>query len=154
MVYYTDLSYDIPAPPGAEKLALMMLPSGTPEVVAAQNGMFHLSTSGKTAGRYAYQIFDAQGVMLSGTLELRNNILSGGDPRSQAEITLEAIDAALANRATVQQRRISVGDKSIEYSTLSELLQWREHYARLVRIEQGKAPSLRREIYILNGGWK
>lgn len=153
LLYYTDSNYEITAPPGAVKMAWMLLPSGTPEIILPENGVFRLSTAGKTPGRYVYQIFSLHTVIAFGNIEIRHSLLSGsGDPRSNAEITLEAIDAALANRATVQQRRITVGDKSIEYSTLAELLQWREHYARIVRQEQGKASSLKRQVYVLNGG--
>lgn len=71
------------------------------------------------------------------------------DPRSHAEITLDAIDAMLAGRATAQQRRVQLGDKSIEYSTFDELMAWRNHFKKQVRKEKGEAAYIRRQLFDL-----
>ena len=66
-------------------------------------------------------------------------LIRAAGPAPGAEITLEAIDAMLANRATVQQRWVAVGGKAIGYSPISELKQWREYYREQLAAEQAQA---------------
>lgn len=112
---------------------------------------FSFDVSGRfPRGEYVYQIKRDTEIIETGRFELLNDLDElppDCDPRSTAELTLEAIDAMLANRATAQQRRIQIGDKSIEYSTMSELLQWREYFLRMVAREQGKSEP-RRELAV------
>ena len=63
------------------------------------------------------------------------------DPRTQAEITLEALEAKIAGRAlTIQQSKISVGDRSIEYmNSIDELIKWRDYFKSIVAKEKGHA---------------
>ena len=83
----------------------------------------------------------------TGSVEIKQDLAhvpsgTAYDPRSQAEITLEALDAKIAGRAlTIQQSKVTVGDRSIEYmNSIDELLRWRDHFARVVAIEQGRRP--------------
>lgn len=64
---------------------------------------------------------------------------------------LEAITAFIQGRATSQQKRIQVGDKSIEYSSFDELLKWKSYFEEEVRKEEGKARSLRHEKLFWRG---
>lgn len=73
--------------------------------------------------------------------------------KSPNRIALEAITAFIQGRATAQQRRVQIGDKSIEYSSLSELLQWKRYFEEEVRKEEGKRVGIRHEkIYFTGRG--
>ena len=132
----------IPADPCAHELTIML--ENTPESafsVIAENGAFVFSTRGVAAGIYRYQIVSSAGELLSsGTLEILDRI--GPDMaypaklKTRAEETLEAIDAYLANQATMQQRSISINGKQIQYSSFAELIQWRDHFAAIVAKEK------------------
>lgn len=65
--------------------------------------------------------------------------------KSPNRIALEAITAYIQGRATSQQRRVQIGDKSIEYSSLSELLQWKRYFEEEVRKEEGKPLKIKLE---------
>ena len=65
--------------------------------------------------------------------------------KSPNRIALEAINAYIQGRATAQQRRVQIGDKSIEYSSLSELLQWKRYFEEEVRKEEGKPLKIKLE---------
>ena len=71
--------------------------------------------------------------------------------KSPNRIALEAITAFIQGRATAQQRRVQIGDKSIEYSTLSELLQWKRYFEEEVRKEEGKRVGIRHEKIFFTG---
>lgn len=138
-MFYTDSTYTLEAPQGAVTFACV-IPGETVHRFTVTNGTVTLNTTGFTPGRYHTQWIGETGVISAGAFDVRLSLANGNqkvDPRSTAEITLEAIDAALAGRATSQQRKIQVGDKSIEYSSFGELLSWREHFARLVAKESG-----------------
>ena len=65
--------------------------------------------------------------------------------KSPNRIALEAITAFIQGRATAQQRRVQIGDKSVEYSSLSELLQWKRYFEQEVRKEEGKPLKIKLE---------
>lgn len=71
--------------------------------------------------------------------------------KSPNRIALEAITAFIQGRATAQQRRVQIGDKSIEYSSLSELLQWKRYFEEEVRKEEGKRVGIRHEKIFFTG---
>ena len=71
--------------------------------------------------------------------------------KSPNRIALEAITAFIQGRATAQQRRVQIGDKSIEYSSLSELLQWKQYFEQEVRKEEGKRVNIRHEKIYFTG---
>lgn len=71
--------------------------------------------------------------------------------KSPNRIALEAITAYIQGRATAQQRRVQIGDKSIEYSSLSELLQWKRYFEEEVRKEEGKRVGIRHEKIFFTG---
>ena len=131
-----------PADPGAVDLSLMLEndPSTTFSVSVSGDG-FTFSTVGVKSGVYLYQMIGASGELLrTGKLEVLDRI--GPDLpypaklKTTAELTLEAIDAYLANQATMQQKSISINGKQIQYSSFSELIQWRDHFAAIVAKEK------------------
>lgn len=65
--------------------------------------------------------------------------------KSPNRIALDAINSFLCGRATSQQRKVQIGDKSIEYSSLSELLQWKRYFEKEVRKEEGKPLKIKLE---------
>lgn len=71
--------------------------------------------------------------------------------KSPNRIALEAINAFLCGRATSQQRKVQIGDKSVEYSSLSELLQWKRYFEGEVRKEEGKRVNIRHEKIYFTG---
>ena len=71
--------------------------------------------------------------------------------KSPNRIALEAITAFIQGRATAQQRRVQIGDKSVEYSSLSELLQWKRYFEEEVRKEEGKRVNIRHEKIYFTG---
>ena len=71
--------------------------------------------------------------------------------KSPNRIALEAITAFIQGRATAQQRRVQIGDKAIEYSSLSELLQWKRYFEEEVRKEEGKRVGIRHEEIYFTG---
>ncbi len=76
---------------------------------------------------------------------------TSSEEKSPNRIALEAITAYIQGRATAQQRRVQIGDKSIEYSTLSELLQWKRYFEEEVRKEEGKRVNIRHEKIFFTG---
>lgn len=70
---------------------------------------------------------------------------SSGEQKSANRIALEAITAYIQGRASSQQRKVQIGDKTVEYSSLSELLQWKRYFEEECRKEEGKAAGIRCE---------
>lgn len=70
---------------------------------------------------------------------------TSSEEKSPNRIALEAITAYIQGRATAQQRRVQIGDKAIEYSSLSELLQWKRYFEEEVRKEEGKPLKIKLE---------
>ena len=135
----------IPAPSGAVSLAYKS--PGTASVVVSAHdptGGFFCFSTGQVPGDFFFQICDVSGnILREGSFTVRQDLAHAAanyDPRSEAAKTLEALEAKIAGRAlTIQQSKITVGDRAIEYmNSIEELLKWRDHFARLVAKEQGK----------------
>jgi hypothetical protein len=76
----------------------------------------------------------------SGSLTVQVNpatVAQGADIRSQAEAALDAINAVLANRATVDQQEMSIAGRSLKRMTVDELLKLRGYYKAQVNAELG-----------------
>lgn len=58
------------------------------------------------------------------------------DGRSKAQIALDAIDAVLANRATLDQERYRINNRELYRTSIGDLLKLRSYYATLVQREQ------------------
>ena len=153
--FYNYSEVRLPAE-GADQLTILRPGSSDPPRVIeeVENDEFVFQTDEWAAGLYVYQLKTGERVTGGGRFQLLQDFEhapDGYDPRSVAEITLEAIDAMLAGRATAQQRRVQVGDKSIEYSTIAELKQWREYFLDQLAKEQGKGKP-RRLLAVFDGG--
>lgn len=70
------------------------------------------------------------------------------DPRSNAEKALAAIQATLAHRATSDQLKLSFGGRSLEKTSLSDLLKLESRFIRQVNNERRKKAG--RGLFKLN----
>ena len=92
-------------------------------------------------GKFKYQILNDEGVEEEGEIEILQNFSLMEEyesVKSHWEIILEAIEATLAGKATAAQSSISVGDKSISYMSVSELMSLREFAKEKIGEENGK----------------
>jgi len=93
------------------------------------------------SGEFRYQLMDNEGILDEGEfIILKNFILTDEDSciKTKNELYLEAIEATLAGRATAAQSSMSVGDKSIQYMSVDELLKLRDYFKEKVDKEQNK----------------
>ena len=101
-------------------------------------------TKNWSVGKFKYQILNDEGVEEEGEIEILQNFsLMDEDEsvKSHWEVVLDAIEATLAGKATQAQTNISVGDKSIGYMSVSELLELREFAKEKIGEENGKFVS-------------
>ena len=117
-------------------------------VVSSDDGFYIEEPSEVTktwdVGKFKFQILNDEGVEDSGDIEILQNFSlmdEGESVRSHWEVVLEAIESTLAGKATQAQTNISVGDKSIGYMSVSELLELREFAKEKIAEEKGKFPS-------------
>ena len=142
-MYYTGTSIRFPAGKTAVSMAYKLTPGTTATVVVETlvDSAFVFTVT--APGSYRYQQYDADGnVVVSGSFKVEQNLADAPasyDARSEAEKALEAIDAKIEGRIlTLEQSKISIGDRSIEYiNSIDELLRWREHFQRQVNKENG-----------------
>ncbi len=114
--------------------------------IRRQDGKLYLICNAETTatfnpGIYKFQLIDNLGILESGDSEVIQNYLlseQGQVVKTRNQILLEAIEAQLAGVATSAQSSISVGDKSISYMSINELLKLRQYYKNKVDQEQGK----------------
>lgn len=93
------------------------------------------------AGEYRYQILNAEGVEAEDDFVILRNFALSDENESVKTVNeryLEAIEAQIAGKATSAQQSMSVGDKSISYCTIDELMTLRDYYKAKVNEERGK----------------
>ena len=143
-MYYTDTTIHFPQVKNAVQMAFKQLSATSAAstiVTTAQGGFFVFAAP--LAGNYSYQQTDADGNVVGfGRFPVTQNLATAPanyDPRSQAEKALEAIEAKIEGRIlTVEQKQITIGDRSITYvNSITELERWRDYYKRIVDEEQG-----------------
>lgn len=64
---------------------------------------------------------------------------AGYDGRSQAAIALDALDAVIARRATIDQQRYVINNRELWRMTVTDLLKLRSFYSSLVARERARA---------------
>lgn len=98
------------------------------------------TTASESAGRYRWsaRVTDGSTVttVAQGWTEVKPNVTAAQDARSQARITLDAINATLQGRATNDQLSVSINGRAISRTPVSELLAWRDQLTEEVRIEE------------------
>lgn len=122
--------------------------AGKIDITAGSSGTDHAvdvaaaTTKGWTAGHY-----DGQGVVTSGTdrtlvwqgrIEVLPNFALAGsyDNRTHARKTLEAIQAVIENRATLDQQEYTIGNRSLKRMPISDLIKLEQTYLGRVRSEE------------------
>lgn len=143
IIAYTNSTVSVSAIPGAVKL-VWKSPGAPAEDAPVADGSVTISTGATPRRCVCHYVDAANRVLAEFELEIRQDLAHAPadyDPRSVNVITLEALEAKIAGRAlTIQQSKVTVGDRSIEYmNSIDELLKWRDHYALLVAKEQGHA---------------
>ena len=131
----------------ATSIAIKGLSSAV-QVYNVIDGKATVNTDSYTVGDYVVQFFKDNDIIRQDDLQIKQNLKyadANYDPRSNAKITLEAIEAYLAGTATHQQRKVKVGEKEIEYSSFDELIKWKNYFASLVAKEDGRPSQLRLE---------
>ena len=118
----------------------------TCENVVEKDDSFYIEESADvtknwSVGKFKFQILNDEGVEDSGDIEILPNFAlmdEGESVRSHWEVVLDAVEATLAGKATAAQASISVGDKSISYMSVSELMSLREFAKEKIAEENGK----------------
>lgn len=67
------------------------------------------------------------------------NASAGFDGRTPNQIALDAIEAVIAQRATLDQERYRINNRELYRTSIPDLLKLRDHYVRLVKREQDLA---------------
>ena len=144
-MYYTDTTIRFPAASGAVQMAFKLLSatSGASTVVTTMENGFFVFSAPTATGNYSYQQTNDEGdVVQFGRFHVAQNLATAPanyDPRTENEKALEALEAKIAGRIlTVEQRQITIGDRSITYiNSIGELEKWKAYYQQLVNREQG-----------------
>lgn len=139
-------SKDHPAPGWV--LSLHLRGPGVVNLTGRADGASHVfeatgtDTAAWVAGDYWYSLRATQGANVAelerGTMRVLPDLLSapeGYDGRSQAQIALDAINAVLAKRATLDQERYRINNRELYRTSISDLLKLRGFYAEQVRRE-------------------
>lgn len=148
---FTTSVTDYPAPVWTLRYRLAPASGAAIDLTSAAAGSDHRITANASAtaswvvGTYSWTAWveNAGGeryTLARGRLEIKPasaTLAAGVDTRSQAEIALAAIDAVLANRATVDQMEYSIAGRSLKRMTIDELLKLRSHYVDEVNKERG-----------------
>jgi hypothetical protein len=114
-----------------------------------ENNIFQLNISADdtatlTVGNYSWQGFVskddeniciAQGKILVKTGFVGLEITDQIDNRSAIKIALDAIDALLANKATLDQQRYVIGNRQLDRIPIPDLLNLRKEYQKLYNQE-------------------
>lgn len=114
-----------------------------------QDGVYYIiadrdTTSEWIAGEYKYQILNSEGIEDEGDFYILRNFALADDEESVKSVNekyLEAVEAQIAGKATKAQSSMSVGDKSISYCTIDELLTLRDYFKSKIAEENGKFKS-------------
>ena len=148
-----DLGVDYPPASHSLKYVLRLHATGTEiEITANESGNDYLvevlsaTTAAYTAGFYVWQAYiirtsDSQRVTIgTGTVELvADRDTATGDPRTHARKVLDAIEAVLENRATVDQQEYSIAGRSLKRMPIDELIKLRKTYQAEVDAEERPA---------------
>lgn len=139
-----------PAP--AWTVTLLMRGPASIDLTATAYGSQHkfletvATTEAWTPGDYWYTLRATDGVEVveveTGQVTITPdlaNATTGFDGRSDAQIALEAINAVLAKRATLDQERYRINNRELYRTPIADLIKLRDMYRREVRHEQQAA---------------
>ena len=93
------------------------------------------TTTGYTVGDYIWEAYitktsDSNRVMVdSGRTEITENLANtNADLRSHAKIVLDALEAVIENRASMDQSSMSIAGRSLSRMSIDELMTFRDRY--------------------------
>lgn len=130
------------------------------EIIAAPSGSDYsivasaTTTAAFAAGRYEWAAWVEQGdekyTIAGGLIEVLPNLRAGTataaqDTRSHARKTLDAIQAVLENRATLDQMSYTIANRTLQRMPIGDLLKFKIHYEAAVRAEEA-ADRIRRGL--------
>jgi len=139
---------DYPAP-AWQATAYLRGPAVINLVGADQDGAHHFTANASATkdykpGRYWYVIRVTDGAdtvqIETGVVEILpdlSTVTGTYDGRTQAQIALDAIDAVLGRRATIDQERYRINNRELYRTPISDLLKLRSYYAVQVKRERG-----------------
>lgn len=123
---------------GPKSVDLTATPAGTAHQFSAPAG----TTSEWAAGDYWYSLRATRGAEVveieRGTLRVLPDLAAAGDGydgRSAAQIALDAINAVLEKRATLDQERYRINNRELYRTPIADLIKLRSFYAQQVRRE-------------------
>lgn len=133
-------------------LSLLLRGPSNIDLTASADGNLHRfhALAGVTetwsAGQYVYSLRARSGgdvVELSaGSLEVMPDLAgmtAGADVRTANQIALEAIEAVIAKRATIDQERYRIGNRELYRTPVAELIKLRDMYRAEVQREKNVA---------------
>lgn len=132
-------------------------PSVIDLTTSAEGAQHRLSVSAANTadwlpGIYSYSVRATDGVDVfeieSGQLTVSANLanaVAGYDARSHAERALEAIEAVLEKRASLDQERYRINNRELQRTPIPDLLKLRDRYMNEVR--QQKAASRGKNLF-------
>ena len=100
------------------------------------------TTAAYTAGTYAYQATVADGtdthLVASGSIEITPSFSAATtlDTRSHVKKVLDALEATIEGKATVDQQLVMVGGRQIMSWSPTEMMRFRDHYRAEYTAEQ------------------
>jgi hypothetical protein len=113
-------------------------------------------TGGWSPGEYAWVIRatrdDEVAELAKGQTKILPNLLASGpgyDARSDWRKGLDAIDAVLAKRATLDQQSYKINDRELSRTPIADLLRLRNFYQQKVNEEKGKGKSWFRDVKVV-----
>lgn len=118
-------------------------PSGTQHVFSVPAA----TTAAWQEGNYGYSIravHSSSGEVYevdSGTIDILGDMqtATGGDYRSHAQKVLDAVEAVIEGRATLDQERYRINNRELYRTPMADLLKLRAQYRNEVRQEKAKA---------------
>lgn len=120
--------------------------SSTAEATQHKISVDAVTTSGWVPGRYSYSVRVTNGVFVheveAGALDILPDLNAqtpGHDGRSHAERTLDAIEAVLERRATLDQERYRINNRELYRTPIAELIKLRSLYRSEVQRERQRA---------------
>jgi hypothetical protein len=116
------------------------------------DGDFHLfdittaTTSAWKAGEYNYQRYVSDSTdrvtLDQGSVVIEKDFTTASDRRSHAKKVLDAIEAVIEDRASIDQQEYTINGRSLKRMTLDDLLKLRGYYKSVVRKEAGKSSTI------------
>lgn len=123
---------DIPSTPSGTQ-HIINVPAGTTATWAAGNYGFSIRATNNLSGE-VYEI-DSGNLTVIGDMQT----LTDGDFRTHAQKVLDAIEAMIEGRATIDQERYRINNREVYRTPMADLLKYRAKYRAEVQKEQARA---------------